>query len=131
MVRGPSGGRSLAAIAVLEANDVVLTQVGAGLYLDDVHRDLAWILDAMAHTDRDVGRLVLLEQEDLVPAGDAGGPGHDDPVLGSVVMHLQRQGRPRLHLEALHLEARTVLDAVVAAPRTENLPVQRVLVTTL
>src|SRR5690349_10604757 len=47
------------------------------------------------------------------------------------MMHLQRQGGSRLHFQPFHLEARTVLDAVVAAPGTENLAMQRVLVATL
>src|SRR3569833_4546446 len=52
-------------------------------------------------------------------------------MLGAVMMHLQRQGRSRLHLQALHLEARAILDTVVAAPGTENLAMQGVLVATL
>src|SRR3569833_3091695 len=52
-------------------------------------------------------------------------------MLGAVMMHLQRQGRSRLHLQALHLEARAIIDTVVAAPGTENLAMQGVLVATL
>ena len=81
----------------------------------------------MLHADRDVGRLVLLEEEDLLAARDARGAGHHHPVLGAVMMQLQRQGGARLYLEALHLEARPVLDAVVTAPGTEHLAMQRIL----
>ena len=48
-------------------------------------------------------------------------PRHDDPVLGAVVVHLQRQLRARLDHDALDLEALARVDAVVAAPRPVDL----------
>ena len=81
---------AFAAIAVLEAHDVVLAEIGAGLHLDDVQRNLAGILDAMLRAERNVGRLILLEQERLLAARDARRAGDDDPVLGAMMMQLQR-----------------------------------------
>ena len=46
-------------------------------------------------------------------------------------MHLQGQARAWLDLEALDLEAGSVLDAVVAAPGAEDLAVQRMLIAAL
>src|SRR3984893_12782271 len=85
----PSGGRSLASVTVLEAHDVVLAQVRAGLHLDDFQRHRARVLDAVLDAHRDVGRLVLFEKEDLVAASDARGAGHHHPVLGAVMMQRQ------------------------------------------
>src|SRR5579884_3365629 len=115
-------------VTILEPHDVVLAEVRARLHLDDVQRDLAGILDAVTDADRDVRRLILLEQEDLIAAGDACRAGDDDPVLRAMMMQLQGQRRARLDLQALHLEARAVLDAVVAAPGPEDLAMERVLV---
>src|SRR5882762_9835589 len=81
----------------------------------------------MLHADRDVGRLVLFEKEHLLATRDARRAGHHDPVLGAVMMQLQRERRAGVYLQAFHLEARPVLDAVVAAPGTEHLPMQRIL----
>ena len=39
--------------------------------------------------DRDVGRLVLLEQEFLLATRDARGARHHDPVFGAVMVQLQ------------------------------------------
>src|SRR5215467_3395372 len=124
-----SGLRALAAVAVLEAHDVVLAEVRPRLYLDDLEHDGARILDAMLHADRDVSRLVLLEEEHLLAAGDARRACDDHPVLGPMMMHLQRELRTGLDLQALHLKARSRFDAVVASPGTEYLTVERVLVT--
>src|SRR5690606_34744347 len=60
--------------------------------------------------------LVLGEQEGLVVAGHLGGAGHHDPVLGAVVVHLQRQLRAGAHGDVLDLVAVAVVHRVVAAP---------------
>lgn len=63
-----------------------------------------------------VGGLVFRQQEDLVAARDAGRAGHDDPVFGAVVVHLQRQAGAGGHADALDLEAFAAVDGVIAAP---------------
>src|SRR5258708_39259644 len=47
------------AVGVLEADDVVFAEIGAGLNLDDLQRQLARILQAVLGAGRDVGRLVF------------------------------------------------------------------------
>src|SRR5579863_6888130 len=120
--------RALAAVTVLEAHDVVLAQVRPRLHLDDLEHYGARILYTVLHADRDIGRLILLEQEHLLAARDACGARHHHPVLGTVMVQLQRQRRARLDLEALHLKARTRLETVVAPPGPEHLAMERVLI---
>src|SRR5262249_24121356 len=123
------GGASAgAAVRVLEADDVVLAEVAARLHLDDLEVYLAGVGQAVRLAQRDVGALVLAEQDLLVAAGHLGGAGDDDPVLRAVVMHLQAQRGTRLDHDALDLETRARVDAVVPAPRAVHLAVQRVLV---
>src|SRR5580658_11073952 len=55
--------RALTSVTVFEANDIVFTEVAARLHLDDVQGDLPGVLDAMTNPDRNVGGLVLLQQE--------------------------------------------------------------------
>ena len=45
---------------VLDADDVVLLEVGAGLHLDDLHRDVAGVRQPVHGADRQVDRLVLV-----------------------------------------------------------------------
>src|SRR5579872_2739310 len=116
--------RALTAVTIIESHDVILAEVGARLHLDDVQRNHPRILDAVLHADRNVGRLVLLQEENLVAAGDTRRAGNHDPVLGTVMMHLQRQGRARLDLQTLHLETGAAFDAVVTAPGAEYLAMQ-------
>ena len=49
----------------------------------------------MHRSDRNIGRLILGEQERLVVAGYLSGAGYHDPVLGTVVVHLQREAGAR------------------------------------
>src|SRR6185437_2622254 len=85
------GRRSLAAVVILQPHDVVFAQVGPRLHLDDMEWDLPGVLDPMLDPDGDIGRLIFLEQENLVPSRDARGPRDDDPMLRPVMMQLQRQ----------------------------------------
>src|SRR5688572_568984 len=113
-----------AAVGVLDAHDVVLTEVAARLHLDDLQDLGAGVLDPVHCADRYVGRFVLAEVEDLVVARDAGAALDDDPVLGAMRVLLQGQLRARLDREALNLEPGAGIDAVVAAPGAEHLAVQ-------
>ena len=74
------------------------------------------IFEAMSHAERDVGRLVLAEQELLFATGDERCPAHDDPMFRAVVMHLQRQARTGTHNDAFDLKALAVIDRIVKAP---------------
>src|SRR5256714_14191037 len=53
--RRASALRALTPVAILEAHDVVFTEIRARLHLDDLERHRARVLDAMLHADRDVG----------------------------------------------------------------------------
>ena len=79
----------------------------------------------MHGAQRDVGRLVFGQQHDFVTHGDLGGAAHHDPVLGTVVVHLQAQGCLGLDHDALDLEARAHVDRVVPAPGAMNTAMQR------
>src|SRR5690606_34728776 len=60
--RAPSG----ATVDVVQPHDVVLAEVAAGLHLDQLQRHLARVAQAVHAAERDVGALVLAEQEHLV-----------------------------------------------------------------
>src|SRR5438876_8710102 len=122
-----SASRSLASVAILEAHDIILAEIGARLHFDDLERHGTGVLDAVLHAHRDIGRLVLLEEKDFVSAGHARGAGDDHPVLGPVMMQLQGERGAGVDVETLHLEARPALEAVVAPPGAEHLAVERVL----
>jgi hypothetical protein len=112
-------------VGVFEAHDVVFAQVAARLHLDDLQRHLARVGQAVHLAQRDVGALVLGQQDDLVAVGDLGRAADHDPVLGAVVVHLQAQAGAGLDHDALDLVARAVVDAVVPAPGAVHLAVQR------
>src|SRR3546814_7623715 len=61
-------------------------------------------------------RFVLMQQQHVLAAGDPRGALHHDPVLGAMMVHLQRQGAFRLHRDALDLEAGAGIDR----PRSEE-----------
>src|SRR5258706_6570321 len=81
--------RSLPAVMVLEADDVVFAEIAAGLHLDDMQRDLARVLQAVRRAKRDIGRLVLGQHQLLVAAHDLCAGLADHPMLGATMVHLQ------------------------------------------
>src|SRR5258708_39801735 len=84
-------GGSSSAIVVLDPHDIVLAKIAAGLDLDQLQVDLAGILQAMLRSDRDIDRFVLVYGFGLFSDHDPGRAAADTPVLGAVVVQLQRQ----------------------------------------
>src|SRR5437763_932094 len=81
---------SRSSVLVIEADDIVLAEVGSALDLDELERHLAGIGQAVARSGGDIGRLVFLEQRYLLADRDLGGAADDRPMLRAVEMHLQR-----------------------------------------
>ena len=65
----------------------------------------------------DVRRLVLGKEARCVALRHRERPPHHHPMLGSVVVALQRQRATGLHHDALHLIALASIEALVPAPR--------------
>src|SRR5688572_18591134 len=63
-------GANVPSVRILETDDVVLTEIGARLHFDQLERHFARILEPVARTQRDVGRLVFGKQERLLAARD-------------------------------------------------------------
>src|SRR5262245_60094755 len=114
-------------VEVLEADNVVLPEVGAGLHLDEVQRHLARVLEAVLLADRDVRRLVLGDEVHVRAARHSCCARHDNPMLGAVVVHLEAERRARLDHDPLDLEPVAPVDALVVAPRAVNAAVRDVL----
>ena len=93
-------------IIVLDADDIIFAEIAAGLHLDQFEIDLAGIFQPMPDADRHIDRIrfhaaILLSVADRHPRRAA----HHDPVLGAMMMQLQRQPPARLHHDALDLIA--------------------------
>src|SRR5579883_2553294 len=110
------GGKSAPIVNIVEPNDVVLAQIAARLDLDQLERDAARIGQPMQRPDRDIDRLVLVHGPDFLPDRDLGGAAHHHPVLGAVMMLLQRQLAARRDGDAFDLEAIAGVDGFVKAP---------------
>ena len=56
-------------IIVLDTDDIILAEVAPGLHLDQLQIDLAGVFEAVLRADRDVDRLVFMQDLDLVADG--------------------------------------------------------------
>src|ERR1700677_1498708 len=108
---------SFTVIDVVDTADVVLTEIAAGLNLDQLDVDLAWIGEPVGRAHRQVDRRGHVDERIFVVEGDLGGAAHDDPMLGAVMVFLQREPPARAHDDALDLIARALVDALIIAPR--------------
>src|SRR5277367_5226867 len=97
-------------IVVLDAHDVVLAQIAAGLNLDQLELDFSRIFKAMLGTDRNLDRLVLVDDFNLVADRHPRRAADHDPMLGAMMMGLQRQPAALLDYDALDLEAVAEID---------------------
>src|SRR5471032_510629 len=105
-------------VDIFKPLDIVFAQVAARLHFDDLEWNLARVAQTVDRGNRNVGRLVLTEQEHVFVAGDFRGAADHNPVFGAVVVHLQRQARARLDRDVLDLEAPAHVHRVVGTPRT-------------
>src|SRR5450631_1655981 len=79
------------AVVILDPHNIVLAEIAAGLDLDQLEVDLAGILEAMLRSDRDVDRLVLVNDLRLLSHDHPSGAADHNPVLSTMVVQLQRQ----------------------------------------
>src|SRR5215472_11899590 len=108
--------RSGPPVMVLEADDVVLAEIGTRLHFDHMQRDFAGVFQPVRGTERDIGRLVFGEDDLFLAAADLGGALHDHPVLGAVMVHLQGQLAARLDQDVLDLDAVAGMHRLIRAP---------------
>ena len=73
-------------------HDIILADIRAVLYLDDLERDAAGVFELVLRRLGDEDRLALVEHGPLLAARDLGRAAQDDPVLRAMVVHLQRDG---------------------------------------
>lgn len=121
------GGRcyKVAVIDVIDANDIVLGEVAAGLHLDQFEIDLARIGQPVFGADRQINRLVLVHKMACAVERHFRGPADNDPVLGAMIMLLQRQPTARPDDDALDLISGTLIYALIIAPGAIVPPVLR------
>ena len=79
---------------------------------------------SMHHANGDIGGLVFGQQNFLVAIGNQCGAFHHNPVLGTVMVHLQRELGTGLNGNALNLETVAHIDGVIGSPRVVDLAVQ-------
>jgi hypothetical protein len=95
-------------VCILDPDDIVLAEMGAGLHLDEFEVDLARIGNSVDAGARQVDRLVLVDEMGFVVAHDFRRAVDDDSVLGAVKMLLQRELRAVLQDDAFDLTVRAV-----------------------
>src|ERR1700722_12863128 len=112
---------SRTAVIVLDPDDVVLTEIAAGLNLDQLQQYLAGFLQPMHGADRNIDRFVLVHRLDGFIHRDARRTSHHDPVLRAVMVFLQGESSARFHDDAFDLMALTHVDRLIGAPGTMHL----------
>ena len=108
--------RLRSAVGVVVADNIVFAEIGARLHLDEMQRDLAGIFKPVPGAHGNEGQFILVQRHLLVAFGHLGGAGDDDPMLGAVMMHLQREDAAGLHHDVLHLDALAIVDRAISAP---------------
>jgi hypothetical protein len=87
-------GHSTPPVVILYADDIILAEIASGLNLDQLQQDLAGIFQPVHGADRDVDRFVLVHGLHKFVDRYSRSPPHHDPVLGAMVMFLQREPTP-------------------------------------
>ncbi len=83
-------------------HDIILADIGAVLYLDDLERDAAGVSELVLRRLRDEDGLALVEHGPLLTARDLGGAAQDDPMLRNCIV-MAWPGRTRTALSDLDI----------------------------
>ena len=75
-------------VIVFNAHDIIFAEIAAGLDLNQLQIDLAGIFKAMPFPNRDIDRLVFVQDSYVLADRYSGRPAHDNPVLRAVMVHL-------------------------------------------
>src|SRR5579872_4965697 len=86
-----AGGSLMTAIIIVEADDIVLAEITADLNLDQLKLYLSRIEEPMNAADRNVDRLVFVDDTYFGADSDFGSASHHHPMFGAVEVLLQRQ----------------------------------------
>lgn len=95
----------ISAIYVIKPHNVIFAQIGAGLNFYDHERDSSWILETVNSSERDVRRLVFRIQARNISVGYLGRSADDDPMFGTVIVHLEGKLRTGVHRDPFDLKA--------------------------
>src|SRR3954447_26455753 len=109
-------GRRSAPVVVLEADDVVLAQVGADLDLDQDQVVLLVVADPVRCSDGHMDAPPSPEHALTITDGAGRPTGHDHPVLGPTGMGLQREPGVAPNGDALDLVVRTLVEHLPRTP---------------
>lgn len=108
-------------IIVFDSNDVVFSQIAAGLDFDQLERNFSGVLQSVRRADWNIDRLVFIDELDEFIDGHTRRTSHDDPMLGSVMVLLQRELATGLYDDALDLMPLAIVDRLIRSPRPINL----------
>ena len=70
-----------AAVIILEADNVILSEIAAALDLDQLEGDLSRVCQSVLFASWDVGRFILIEQELPFPHGHLSCAANHDPMF--------------------------------------------------
>ncbi len=101
---------------VLQADDVVLTEVVAVLDLDEDQVLATRVLDPVCGAEGDVDRASRPDADADTVEGDDAVALEDEPMLGPTVVHLVAEALPGKDHDALHLVAGALVQDGVPAP---------------
>jgi hypothetical protein len=78
-----------APVNVVEPDDIIFTEIAAGLHLDQFERNLSQICQPMDSADWNVGRLVLVHSLLFLADRYRSGAAYNHPMLGAMQVSLQ------------------------------------------
>ena len=91
-------------------HDIILADIRAVLYLDDLERDASGVFELVLCRLGDEDGLALVEHRFLLAARDLGRAAQDNPMLRAVIVHLQRDGLAGQDADFLHPIANALAD---------------------
>jgi hypothetical protein len=101
----------------MKPDDIVFTEIGATLNLDDGQRKRAGVLYPMGRARGDEGRFLGMDISDLFPDSHPCDAGHDNPVLTPMMVKLKAQATARIHVDLLDLVPLSLPEHRPSSPR--------------
>src|SRR5690625_2073369 len=103
-------------VVIVQTLNIVFAQIRSRLHFYQLQRDFPWVAQPVGHAHGNISGLIFGQKQGLIALLHLGGASDHNPMLRSVIVHLQRQTGAGFYGDAFNLITGARVHGIVATP---------------